>query len=359
MVLILLILSQSFFSTRGLGEDLLLSDAVMGAYGRRVSLSLLNPAYGSKFPAASFFLTGLGEMVYAHEERRGRLFWGIRPETFITLIPIPYGFGLSLGVYEKFNQDFDIFSDSISSSGISYRHHVRSEGGVYRASIGGWKDFFNLVSIGSEYNYLFGGSTEEWLLEILGGEHLTKDSCSIKYRGGCFTTGLLVKTRLFSFGALYESDVKLNISTHIKTVAQTDSFKLNGSLPYSYGFGFILSPIKDLQLSLDYFKRTWADTIGKMEFVNSDKYSLGVGYRSLRIGYGHTNWASPSSKGSPIKEDMVSIGYPLPLRPWGTLQLCLGMGMRKGDGLTEEIGRVSFTFFFQEPWKKRKRKWGW
>jgi len=360
MISVLLIFSQSFFSTRGLGEDILVSDAVMEAYGKRVSLSLLNPAYPSQFPLTSFFLTGLGGAIYAQEDNRERALWDIRPQTFIALIPLPYSTGISLGISESFNQSFDIFSDSISVSGISYQHHVKGRGGIYRGYIGGCKSLFNHISIGLEYNYLFGGSTEEWMLKILGGEYLTHDSCKAGYSGDYLKTGILIHTKFLSFGGLCEMPGRLNISTCVKTVAKTDSFKVKGSLPLSYGFGLKVSPKKGVELSFDYFKRVWKDkTIGGVKFKDSDKYSIGIGYKYWRLGYYRMNWSSLTIENRPIREEMVSIGYPLPLKPWGVLQLCGGAGKREGENLREWIGRVGFTLFFQEPWKKRKRKWGW
>lgn len=360
MILVLLIFSQSFFSPRGLGEDILVSDAVMEAYGKRVSLSLLNPAYASQFPLTSFFLTGLGGAIYAQEEKRERALWDTRPQTFITLIPTPYTTGISLGISESFNQSFDIFSDSISESGISYRHHVKGRGGIYRAGIGGWKSLSNHISLGLEYNYLFGGSQEEWILEILGGEHLTKDTCKMGYSGGYFKTGVLIRTKFLSLGGLYELPGRLNISTYIKTVAEIDSCKVRSSLPPSYGLGFEVSPKEEVKFSFDYFKRAWENrAIGGIKFTNSEKYSIGIGYKYLRLGYYRMNWSSLTSETRPIREEMVSIGYPLPLKPWGVLQLYGGIGKREGGNLKEWIGRVGFTLFFQEPWKKRKRKWGW
>jgi hypothetical protein len=123
---------QSFFNSRGLGEISPSGDARIAAIAEPSALSTLNPGIFVSLNQTSFSVSAIGVGVLGRQPgRQGentRLLRDARPATFSAATPLPLRFRLFGGINQKFGQDFDIWSESLSDT--AYRRHVVGRGGI-------------------------------------------------------------------------------------------------------------------------------------------------------------------------------------------------------------------------------------
>jgi hypothetical protein len=149
--------SQSFFSMRGFGEEILATDAVSSSLGGLVSLSRENPSYPIALNKTSFYANVLSGFVYGQQGTAKRMIYDIRPIRVQGKIPLPFESRIGLKISEMFNQNFNIYSDSLLFSGYWTRRHIIGKGGIYQLGANLSKSFFNnKFSLGAEYLRLFG-----------------------------------------------------------------------------------------------------------------------------------------------------------------------------------------------------------
>ncbi len=369
--------AQSFFSMRGLGEEIINTDAVTTSLGSAISLSYQNPSYPLIKEKTIFEVSIIGNGVYGKEENHSRFITNVRPSYVKGIFALPLGFGFGIGLSERFNQNFDIYSDTAINP--DYQRHIVGYGGIYNAGVSISRSFFNHVGLGFEYNRSFGDAQERWFFETSSGSYITTDTVATNYRGDLLKFGLAANMWIFDLGILYERNFPIYIDSRVLTHGMvTDTIMgLKFELPPKIGFGLSFNPISQLTICLDYFNRNSedikiADTTLSI-FRNSNKYSIGLIYNlnnkhQLRVGYRYYDWYFVAAESiydwgfwvppPAIKEQAITLGSGIPIPRFGSFNFSLELINRKGGSLTENICRLNLTLHYEEAWKIRKRRWG-
>lgn len=365
MVIFSLLPAQSFFSMRGLGEEIINTDAVTTSLGSAISLSYQNPSYPIKKENTIFEATVIGSGIYGDDANHHRFISNVRPNYLKGLFVLPFGFGFGLGLAERFNQNFDVYSDSQ----LGYQRHVVGYGGIYSIGVSISKSFYDYVGLGFEYNRNFGDAQERWFFETSTGSNITTDTVATNYRGDLLKFGLSSHIWIFNLGVLYEKNLPIYIDSRVLSHGVvTDSISnLKFQIPARIGFGISFNPINKLLISLDYFHRNTknikiADT-NSMIYRNCNKYSIGFEYNlnnrnPLRIGYRYYDWYFVDQSSKIINEQAITIGIGIPIPKFGSFNLALELINRKGSSISEKICRLNITLHYEETWKIRKRRWG-
>jgi len=361
---------QSFFSMKGFGEEILWTDASASGLGGLVSLSRENPAFPIVLNKTSFYATVLTGFVYGQQGNSSRMIYDIRPLDINGKIPLPLKFRVGLKLSEIFNQNFDIYSDSIPFSGYWTRRHIIGRGGIYRLGVNVGKSFFNeKLAFGLEYSKLFGQGLEQWYFEVLNGNYITLDTVTTSYSAHSLRFGVNTNLSFVTLGIITEDIlpgiINSKVISHNTIVDSTTDLKFN--LPYSIGFGLGFDKLSRTNFYLDVLYKNWsktkiADSLTS-KFNNSMKYSLAVehwlaDYHPLRVGLRYyTSYLSDRS-GWQIKEYALSCGSSVPIPKFGYFDYSLEMIKRQGKEVKETIARINFSLSFEEVWKKRTRRWG-
>jgi hypothetical protein len=350
---------------RGLGEEIINTDAVMTALGSAIALSYQNPSFPLLKENMVFQAGIIGSAAYAKEANNHRLIADARPNYLKALFALPLDFGLGLGLAERFNQNFNIYSETTRG----YQRQVVGYGGIYSFGVSVAKSFYKHIGFGLEYNRNFGNSQERWLFQALPQVTITTDTIVTNYRGDLLKFGICANFRDFNFGAIYEKVLPIYIDSRVIAHGViTDSVNgLKFQLPPRIGFGLSFKPINDLILCLDYFYRNSKDIkINDSTFAiyrNSNKYSIGLVYNHfdqhpLRIGYRYYDWYFADHNNKLINEQAITFGSSIFIPKFGSFDLALELIHRQGSSLTENIGRLNLTLHYEEAWKIRKRRWG-
>jgi hypothetical protein len=358
--------AQSFFSSRGFGEEMTYSDAASGALGGLFTASTRNPAYPlgtskTNFTASALALGNLASDDSGHYRALG----DVRPDYLKVRVPLPAGLRLGLGLSEWFNQDFDVYSDSYPA----FRRHVVSKGGVYDLNGSVAASLFKTVSIAAEYNRLFGGSSELWRFDAFEGNYATFDTIQYSYAGDALTFGLYAQRWVVGLGGFYQPVLDFNLNSWVKTHGSVSESTIAEPVefPARYGAGLVISPTASLKVFLEGSKRDAGQlTIGdstRPEFHNSLEGVLGVQYmldevHPLRLGARWNNWYMSDAAGTPVREIAVTGGSSFPIAGLGSFDFSVEYMNRSGATIHENVVRAGLTLYFEEPWKARKRRWG-
>lgn len=361
---------QSFFSMKGFGEEILYKDARASSLGGLIGLSKENPAFPLQSNKTEFSGTIVSNFVYGQESGNSRMIYDIRPLMINGKIPLPYKFCIGFKLSEYFNQNFNIYSDSIQFSNYWTRRHIVGQGGIYGASVSLARSLFKeKISCGIEYSKLLGRSSELWYFEVLNGNYITLDSVLTTYSASRLCFGLFANLSYFTIGVMAEDILtgKINseVISHGMTVDSVNGLEFN--MPYGFGTGIIFDKFAKTKFYLDGFYRNWekatiADTVIS-RFNNSMKYSLTVehwltDYHPLRVGLRYYSTYLSDYVGIQIKEYALTCGSNVPIAKFGSLAYSLEIIRRQGKEVKETIGRLSLSLFYEEAWKKRTRRWG-
>ncbi|MFB0510062.1 MAG: hypothetical protein ACETVX_06165 [bacterium] len=357
--------AQSFFAMGGLGEEIITFDARSGSLGGISALSYQNPSYPLIRQNTILEAAIIGSGVYGKDTDKRRFIAGVRPNYLKGIFGLPLGFGIGLGLAERFNQNFDIFSDSQAG----YQRHIVGYGGIYNFNLSLARTFYNILGLGVEYNRNFGNSLERWFFETSQTTTITTDTVITEYRGDGLKFGVSAQVWAFNLGAVYEKPMPLYINGQVLSHGiVTDSFSdLKFEYPPRIGFGLSFDAIPKLTIYLDYFNRKSkntkvADTAWSI-FRNSNKYSIGFEYNlddkhPLRVGYRYYDWYFTETSNQVINEQALTLGSGIPIPGFGVFDFTIELINRKGGALTERIGRLNLTLHYEEAWKIRKRRWG-
>jgi len=359
--------AQSFFSLRGLGEEIINSDAVMTSLGSDISLSYQNPSFPIIKENAIFEAGIIGSGVLGKQANNQRLIADARPNCLKGIFALPLSFGIGFGLSERFNQNFDVYSDTLISPG--YQRQVVGYGGIYNLGVSIAKSFYDRVGLGVEYNRNFGDAHERWFFEALPSSNITTDTVIANYSGDLLKFGLSANIWKITLGVLYEKNLPIYINSRVLSHGVvTDSINnLKFELPDKLGFGLSFNPFEKFTIFLDYFNRNSQntkinDSISAI-YHNSTKYSLGFAYQLneryiLRLGYRNYDWYFTEVTNKVIKEQAITLGTGIPIPKFGSFNFSLELINRKGGSLTENICRLNLTLHYEEAWKRRKRQWG-
>lgn len=360
--------AQSFFNLNGLGEITLPADARYIGLGNPMALTPANPGNFIYLPQTTIkiSLTGTGLLARQNTNRRG--LGDIRPVGVYGAIPFFHMSRLLFSVDNRFNQDFDIWSEAIADT--AYRYHIVNRGGISALNIGLSHSLLNHICIGAQFQQLIGGSRENWHYWAEG--IVATDTIEINYTAHNFRLGSAVRFSLFSFNATY--DLPLNLTairynhTHGVTADSVRIYQLR--LPSTVTVGFSVAPFLNTTFNAGLEIRNWEKvTINESlaGYKNVWRGSIGVETEFIprhpvRIGYSKSEWYCKCITGEPITESGIHLGTGIPLPKFGALDIGAEVNIRTGKtpvGLLQEtIGKLTLTLAYQEFWAKRTRRWG-
>jgi hypothetical protein len=371
-LLLSLAAGQSFFNNRGLGEIAPPADARIVGLGSPSALSYLNPGINVSLPQTRFNGSILGAGAIGSQAGSDRIVGGIRPGGLHTAVPLPLGARLLLGLDQRFGQDFDIWTDSLPTSG--HRYHVVGRGGIYALNGGLAWSIFETASIGVQYSRLLGASREDWQLELAEGSYSSTDTVQINYSGNSLRLGLSVQRRAFAFGALYRPSIDLTAESYRRVHGLIEDSVVTYQLhvPHEFAAGGSYQPVEGMSIVAGFEYRPWSGiTVDGAErgFLDAYRLSAGLEYYvtpryPVRLGYSFSPWyyeavvPGPFDEQNPISDNSLHLGTSIPIPEFGSLDIGAEVSRRTSNNLTETAGRLFFSLSYRESWGKRTRRWG-
>lgn len=386
--------AQSFFNSRGLGEVTPAGDARIAALAEPSALSTLNPGIFVTLNQASFHVSALGAATLGTDGTGTRLLRNVRPAALNIATPFPFQTRLFGGINQKFNQDFDVWSESLADT--AYRRHVVGYGGVYALHIGLAKSLFDKLCVGAEYDHILGGSRENWQFETEQGGVTSTDTVEVDYVGNTFRFGGSYQSRPFSLAAYYEPPLRLDAERykHVHGVIQDTERAYAISLPQSFSLAAAANPSDRIGIDVGLTLYPWQnatitgnDTTSSLGYKNVWRGSVGGEYyldslHPVRAGYSHQTWYYNAAWSSwdwggsfPIAEDGIHLGTSIPIPKFGSLDISGEVLLRETHyqypttsppeleqipkpSMREVAGRLMLTLSYSEAWTKRTRRWG-
>jgi hypothetical protein len=355
---------QSFFAMRGLGEQVFTSDAASEALGGLYALSPRNPAYPIAAVRTGLLASVQMQACHATGSSGQRLFGGGRPGFFRARVPLPLGFGIGLGFSELYNQDFDVYSESLAA----FRRHVTGQGGIYGLDVAVSKNFFDRLSLACEYNRLLGGSSEYWRLDASEGGYVTMDTLSYAYSGDRLRLALAGTLGPVVAAGFWEPVLNFSIASRLRTHGSSaESSEAQAGIPARWGGGVTFAPMPSLTFFLEgALQNSSAITIAGQTrscFQNSWQGTLGAqyspeGHLPVRIGLHYQSWYLKAAADQPIAEWAVSAGSSVPIAAAGAFDFALTYARRSSAALAENVLRAQLSLSYGEVWKPRARRWG-
>ncbi|MEO0091795.1 MAG: hypothetical protein ABIK61_03690 [candidate division WOR-3 bacterium] len=363
-----IVYGQSFFAMRGFGEEILCPDVHANGLGGVISISRENPSFPISLNRTNFYASLSNNIVFAKENNWERTIYDIRPITIEGKIPLPRKLRVGLKLTEAFNQNFNVYSESIILAGYWAQRHIIGQGGIYRITLNCAKTFLKPdLSLGIDYSYLIGQEIENWIFEIAGEDYITRDTIITNYSAQSLRFGALTNLSFLTLGFhiedIFPGKIKDQIKSH-GTYAET-TFMFN--LPYAIGFGFSINKFQKTTLFCDFLYKNWKKAKIKDNYVsnfrNSMKYSVGIEHwltdnHPLRFGLRYYNSYLLDHTNYQIKEYGLTCGSRIPIPKFGSFDYSLELFSRHGRKLTETVVRLNFSLSYEESWKKRTRRWG-
>lgn len=363
------LVAQSFFNPRGLGELAGNSDARLSAQSGPSALSDDNPGIPVRLDRVKIRTGGLVGVSLGRQNFGSRALFSVRPTGITGAVPLPASFRLTLAASERFCQDFDIWSDSLTDT--LYRRHIIGRGGIYALSAGIAHRFLGRATLGLQYSALLGGARENWRYTV-GGNSST-DTIETDYRGGSLRAGLGLALGRFSAGAWFEPGQQLTVR-RLKKIhgVVADSIQTRHiDLPWSGAAGLGLAATDRLSLTLGASLANWenatltgdGDSTRNLGFRNSLRTTLGMEYYvvesiPVRFGLSHGNWYYSPRDGGSITETGLHAGTGLAIAGFGTADIAAAVLLRSASGLHETALRLAFSLSYGEIWARRTRRWG-
>lgn len=366
-----LLSAQSFFNTQGLGEIGRVADARSASLGTHAALSWHNPAWLLRLPRTNITASLLGAGTVGIEQTGSRFVGTVRPAGFYAGIPLPLDGRLTLGLDEKFNQDFDIWTAPLP--GNDYRYRVISRGGVYALKTGLAWAFLDAGCVGVEYARLLGASREHWRLEAIDGNSVSVDTIETDYAAHSLKFGASSEIGRLGFGAWYAPAVDYQVETLRRVHGVIgESLRLQQiRLPGTATAGLSYATTDRLEISAGIEYRPWSgvtiDNKPAKSWQNAWRASGGLQLaldtmRAIRFGYSRStgyralDWGTAAAR--PVTENRLHLGTGLPVGGFGSLDFALEVGQRANGSLTEYVGRILVSLAYRESWHRRTRRWG-
>lgn len=359
---------QSFFNPNGLGELTLPADARYIALGNPVALTPANPGNYLDLNQTSIRLSVTGTGLIARQHSYERALGTVRPAGAYAAVPLPTRTRLLLSIDTRFNQDFDIWSESLADTAT--RFHIVSRGGIYSLSFGISQSLLNRLCLGAQFQQLLGGSRENWHYWAEG--IVATDTIEIDYTARNLRVGAAGRLNRLTVAGYYDLPLVLNATRvlHLHGVA-TDSLRhYRFHLPACFDLGLTAGPFGKTRFSTGIKICNWAEaTINGQPAGYLDvwraafgiEHELFAGY-PLRFGFSNGSWYTAAAADSRISESGVHFGIGIPLPKFGSLDIAGEVSLRRGKTqvgfLSETAGRLHLTLAYEEAWKRRTRRWG-
>jgi hypothetical protein len=352
----------------GLGEVTPPADARSIAVGNPLALSFASPGNFIDLSATTIKISVTGSGLIARQQGNERALGMVKPGAAYAAVPVFNRSRILVSVDSRFNQDFDVWSESLADTTI--RYHIVNRGGIYALNIGVAQSLLNHICIGAQFGQLIGGSRENWHYWTQG--IVATDTIEINYTGSSFRLGSLFRYSNFALGATF--DLPLNLTAtrykHLHGVAGDSLAGYRLRLPATLSFGIVAGPFARTVLNAGLEIRNWANSTingAGAGYRNGWRGSIGGEYElfpghPVRLGYSNTRWYCSSVTGDPISEMGFHFGTGIPLPKFGALDIAGEVAFRKGKTprgqLQETVGRINVTLAYEELWAKRSRRWG-
>lgn len=378
LVLAAVAFGQSYFNSHGLGEVPPTGDARAAGAGDPFALSAANPGMLVTLPRTSFNLTGVGVVSIGSSDGNTRAFGSARPSALNIAAPLPAGARLYAGAREWFNQDFDVWSESLADT--AYRRHVVARGGISSLSAGLAMSLFGRLAFAAGYVHVLGGAREDWRFEVENGRYTAVDTVEIDYSANTYEVGASYQHRLFTLAAHFQPPTEMSARRlrRVHGVVGDSEAGFHVSLPYALRVAAGVAPTGDLSLTAGIDLRPWSgatirrdtgDSYAAPGFVDSRRVSVGTEYQlpggyPIRAGYsfGNAYFSLPVSDSAgadwiTISEQSAHIGTSVPVPKFGSLDIAGELAFRRAT-MTEVSGRLMVTLAYHETWGRRTRRWG-
>ena len=366
--------SQSFFNARGLGEITPAGEARIAGLAEPSALSTLNPGIFVGLNQTSFHVTAVGAATLGTQGGDSRLLADARPATFNVATPLPFGARLFGGINQKFSQDFDVWSESLSDT--AYRRHIVGRGGIYSLRAGLAKSLFGKVCVGAEFSHVLGGSRENWRFELDNGGYTSTDTIEVDYVANTFKVGGSFQSRVFSLAGYYEPRLSLAARRYkrVHGVISDTARLYDISLPHSFSLAAAVNPTNRVGFDIGLTVYPWheatimrSDVEFPLGFKNVWRGSIGAEYgidslHPVRVGYSRQTWYYDAGTlqqiVTPITENGIHLGTSVPIPTFGSVDISGEVLLRSSRVMDEVAGRLMLTLSYSEAWAKRTRRWG-
>lgn len=241
-------------------------------------------------------------------------------------LPLPKELGVTIGVNEIFNINYDILSPTEKIGSDSVFLNVKSRGSVSAINLIGDKNFGNFATVGMGVSLLFGSVDEQWIANHIRYGTVTDtaefyDTVSSTFSGTGIIGNIGVRIGKMELGVSYLGKSTLNNADKLPERVRT-SLSYNIVSDFRIGFGtedwLFVEPYKPLS------KLT---IIG--EFGKKTKYKAGVYKKDWYYG--------------DIKEKGGMLGVNLPFKSMLQLGLTGEYGTRDNGTLCEKTYRIYLT----------------
>jgi opacity protein-like surface antigen len=360
---------QSFFNTRGLGQIASVSDARVLGLGSPLALSYRNPGILVHLDQTSFNLSAFGAGTLGEESGNRRLIGNVRPAGFHAAVPLPLKGRLLLGLDQRFDQDYDVWSESLPET--PYLYHITGRGGLYALRAGLSVSLFDLVCVGGEYNHLLGSSRELRQIQVTEGNYVSSDTVAARFSANTFRVGAAVQLPRFSAAAFFEPGLDITVNSLFLIHGSVGDSTNIIRLPYTLGTGASFLPLDRFGIAAGVEYRPWSgilvDSESRQRYRDALRVSVGTWYDlaenwPIRLGYSYEDWyltaRAPDNTDDPIQQHAVHLGTSIPIPKFGSLDIGTEIARRETQTLTETAARLMLSLSYHEAWNRRTRRWG-
>lgn len=310
----------------------------------------------------------LTEYVHATEPSASKDAFLARPYEFGFFFPLPGRFGLSLGIMERYNLDFEVESDSIESDDYTLIRRIASRGGIESFRISVDKSLFNLIYLGAGYERLLGGAWERWDSEILKLEgdsviyqEATVDSLLYHFGGNGFWGIAGIHLGKLDVRGFYGYPLDIKVLTEVQTKRDTSVIDSAFYVPPAEFGGIVSWATPKYSISASYIQQSGGTPSG-LAFVPAHTLELNSSFAlkpfSLTAKAGWMSWYTTTVDSLPINDFYLGVGSRIPIQSFGFGNVELNSGIRTGGDITEYHVGLKLGLEFTELWKKRERMWG-
>ncbi len=317
--------ATSVFSTNELGEDL-------GIF----KYPFFEPANKS---AIIFGIRPVYNLLYQDGNYRG-VFW-INPFHFSLNIVLPAQSALGVALSERFDQNFDIYTNIDTNSSYHFQRHIISRGGINELNISLTKIWADHLLTGFAITPLFGSTEELWEFNLINSGYTVSDTISYNYTGLLYTAGLGLKTKRGQINCYGEFGPELTAKSFVRGDEHTERV----GLPRRFGAILALN-FANYGAILQIEKSLWQQN----HLNDAWRFKLGLATGSNDLSYQFNPWYI---KG--VNEHCLSFSKMLPVAKLGRFIIVLNLAIKNRENLYEVTFNPSLFLSFEEIFGVRKK----
>lgn len=338
MFLYLIIFSLSVFNTKGLGKIC------------ASNLSFLSLSMDSSVKIGIEFK---GELIRTFEKGNKRDNYLFQPTSGYFYLPIMNVASISAGLERRFDMNFDVASDTITTEHYKIVKRVKSSGGINSLFLGGVLNF-GVLRLGGGGEYLFGAVHEVWEV-YMREEELSLDSMFYRFDKG-FVPFLAGGIQLRDYGIFlnYSLPQKARVISVSKLYEDTTSSDTT-TFPIPFHFEALLQRNK-WEARIFYLRDNSLRAMDRIGIFAGKEWRIRKNIKGFFRGSYH-RWYYLYPKEN-IQEYSLENKFDLLIKGIGEFGIGLELGFRHSLGVKEFFGAMEVCLEFSEVWRKRKRLWG-